>query len=63
MWRIYRKTALVLAKTMEEDFEVETLEGTMRGKSGDYLCRGIHGELWPVAKDIFELTYLEVDSK
>jgi len=42
---------------MSEPFEVETLEGTMRGGKGDYLCEGPAGEQWPIKKDIFEATY------
>ncbi len=42
-----------------EPFEVETLEGTMKGKSGDYLIRGIKGELYPCDQDIFTESYEE----
>ncbi len=40
-----------------DDFTVETLEGKMIGRSGDYLIRGIKGELYPCAKSIFEESY------
>ena len=56
----YRKIATVYAKQMDESFEVETLEGTMKGKAGDYLCVGAEGERWPIKKEIFEKTYVEV---
>ena len=56
----YLKTATVKAKQMSEPFEVETLEGTMRGNAGDYLCIGVEGEQWPIKKQIFEATYSEV---
>ena len=36
---------------------VYTLEGTMTGAVGDYLIRGIKGEFYFCAKDIFEQTY------
>lgn len=42
---------------MDEDFEVMTLEGKMRGNKGDYLIKGVQDELYPCAKDIFEATY------
>ena len=42
---------------IKEPFEVETLEGKMKGKSGDWLMVGIHGEMYPIAKKIFEKTY------
>jgi hypothetical protein len=53
----YRKTALVKAVKMHHAFRVETLEGVMEGKKGDYLCKGPAGELWPVDAEIFEQTY------
>ena len=42
---------------INEPFEVETLEGVMKGKSGDWLMIGINGEMYPCAKEIFEKTY------
>lgn len=40
-----------------EPFEVETLEGTMKGKSGDWLMMGVNGEMYPIDNAIFEKTY------
>ena len=40
-----------------EPFEVETLEGKMKGKSGDWLMVGVNGEMYPCDKDIFEKSY------
>ncbi len=36
---------------------IETLEGTMQGKLGDYIIKGIKGEIYPCKPDIFEATY------
>lgn len=36
---------------------VYTLEGTMTGSIGDYLIKGVRGEFYFCAKDIFEETY------
>ena len=47
----------VEAKQIHETFRVDTLEGVMNGKAGDYLMRGINGELYINDKDIFERTY------
>lgn len=52
-----KKVTTTIAVQMDEPFEVETLEGTMRGKAGDYLMRGIEGEYYPCNKQIFEETY------
>lgn len=37
--------------------EIETLEGTMRGNGGDYIIKGVNGELYPCKADIFAKTY------
>lgn len=39
---------------------IETLEGTMHGSRGDYIIKGIQGEIYPCKADIFEATYEEV---
>lgn len=42
---------------MQEPFRVETMEGILEGKAGDYLMVGVRGEMYPCAKDIFDETY------
>jgi hypothetical protein len=39
---------------------INTLEGTMLGDYGDYIIKGIKGEIYPCKPDIFEATYEEV---
>ncbi len=39
------------------DLLIETLEGTMHAHKGDWVVRGIVGELHPVRDDIFQQTY------
>ncbi len=53
----YQKVEPTKAVQMDEAFEVETLEGTMKGQKGDYLAEGVDGERWPVKKSIFEKTH------
>lgn len=36
---------------------IKTLEGEMTAQPGDWIIRGVRGELYPVAKSIFEETY------
>ncbi len=55
--KTYKKTVPVKAIQIHENFSVDTLENTMFGNAGDYLCEGIAGEKWPVKKEIFEKTY------
>jgi hypothetical protein len=39
---------------------INTLEGTMSATDGAYIIKGVAGEFYPCAKDIFESTYEEV---
>lgn len=36
---------------------IDTLEGSMTARSGDWVIRGVKGELYPCKPDIFEATY------
>ncbi|MFP8960023.1 hypothetical protein ACLIYP_05540 [Streptomyces nanhaiensis] len=36
---------------------INTLEGTMSASPGDYVIRGVQGEIYPCKPDIFEATY------
>ena len=45
----------------DETWHIETLEGFMFAKDGDYLIKGVHGELYSCKPDIFEETYVKVD--
>lgn len=37
--------------------QIKTLEGTMEASYGDYIIKGINGEIYPCKPDIFEKTY------
>jgi hypothetical protein len=52
-----KKPLIVHACQINEPFQVQTLEGTMTGKAGDYLIIGVDGEKYPCAREIFEKTY------
>ena len=39
---------------------ISTLEGDMRGNRGDYIIKGLRGELYPCKPDIFEKSYEKV---
>ncbi|SFF22986.1 hypothetical protein SAMN04487969_11962 [Paenibacillus algorifonticola] len=36
---------------------IKTLEGVMEAQPGDYIIRGVQGEIYPCKPDIFEATY------
>lgn len=39
---------------------IQTLEGEMRAEEGDYIIKGIKGEIYPCKADIFKASYDEV---
>ena len=52
-----KKPIPVKCVQINEPFKVETMEGVLEGKAGDYLMIGVKGEVYPCARDIFEETY------
>jgi hypothetical protein len=42
---------------ISEPFRVETMEGVLEGKAGDYLMIGPRGEMYPCDQEIFNETY------
>lgn len=57
MPKFRKKPVVIEAVQMHEPFEVETLEGTMRGAPGDWLITGVKDEQYPCKDDIFRATY------
>ena len=55
--KVLKKRNPVEAVQIDEVFEVETMEGLMRGKAGDYLMKGVDGELYVCDREIFKKTY------
>ncbi len=42
---------------------IKTREGDMRGDLGDWIIRGVKGEIYPCKPEIFDITYVpEVDA-
>lgn len=39
---------------------IDTLEGRMEGREGDWIIKGVEGEFYPCKPDIFNKTYQEV---
>lgn len=40
---------------------IKTLEGTMVANIGDWVIKGVKGEIYPCRDDIFEMTYEPVE--
>lgn len=54
--------AAMVVGTVKADFDrfgftIKTLEGDVHASYGDYIIRGVKGELYPCKPDIFEQTY------
>ena len=43
-----------------EAFYIKTLAGVMKADNGDYIIKGVKGEIYPCKPDIFEATYEKV---
>ena len=41
--------------------QIDTLEGKMIALQGDYIIRGVKGEIYPCRNDIFAATYEKVE--
>lgn len=60
MKRYMKKPVVIEAEQLTEEKQIETLEGTMKGNAGDWLIRGVEGELYPCKDEIFKKTYAPV---
>lgn len=45
-----------------ESLYIDTLEGVMEAQPGDWIIRGVKGEVYPCKPDIFAATYEPADS-
>lgn len=58
----FRKIPVVIeAYQTDEEMEIETLEGVMKANKGDWIIKGVKGELYPCKPDVFEMTYEKVE--
>ena len=55
--RALKKPIPISACKINEPFTVDTTEGTMSGKPGDWLMQGINGEMYICPANIFEKSY------
>lgn len=59
IYEFTNKTAFI-AKRIDSPLVIPTLEGEHVASKGDYIIKGVAGELYPCKPDIFEQTYEEV---
>lgn len=50
----------VIFRDEENNLVVKTLKGNMIVSEGDYIIKGVKGELYPCKPDIFKMTYERV---
>ena len=44
----------------KDEVTIQTLEGVMTARIGDYVIKGVNGEFYPCKPDIFSKTYEEI---
>ncbi|KAA9218307.1 MULTISPECIES: hypothetical protein [Aerococcus] len=52
-----KKPVKVTAYQTTQDKVINTLEGKLLAKKGDWIVTGVNGEQYPVKSEIFEKTY------
>lgn len=52
-----KKPIPITACRIEEPFTVDTTEGVMRGRPGDWLMQGVAGEVYVCPGEVFERSY------
>lgn len=55
------KGFIVHAKRMKYDFNIQTIEGMMKGNKGDWLIMNPAEELYPMTNSVFIRTYEKKD--
>lgn len=55
--RAQKKPIAIIACKIEEPFQIETAEGSVKGKAGDWLMQGVSGELYICPAEIFKKSY------
>jgi len=58
----FRKIPVIIdAIRIKKEMTIDTLEGRMNGKAGDWLLTGVDGEQYPCKDSIFRKTYEPAD--
>jgi hypothetical protein len=60
-WFHAKKVRPIRARLLEQDETIQTLEGPVEARAGDYLCRGEAGEPWPQSAKSLHERYVETD--
>ncbi|KEH89135.1 sugar ABC transporter substrate-binding protein [Clostridium novyi A str. BKT29909] len=57
-----KKPIIVEAYKTDKEVIIHTLEGDMKANVGDWIIKGVKGELYPCKPDIFEKTYESIET-
>ncbi len=57
----YDRDGKVVFWSNENILTIPTLEGQMFASKGDWIIKGIKGEIYPCKPDIFDMTYEKID--
>ena len=55
--KVYKKPVPVMAEQLTEPRTIQTKEGPVEAKAGDWLMTGVKGEQWPIPPEKFQATY------
>lgn len=58
-----KKPVVIDAYLNDEEVMMETREGVLKAYKGDYIIRGVEGEIYPCNPDIFWKTYEKVEDE
>jgi hypothetical protein len=62
-WLINEFGKRIIFFNAPDSLAIKTLEGEMLASKGDWIIKGINGELYPCKPDIFEKTYEMVEEQ
>jgi hypothetical protein len=57
LWDTFGAGEIYGPSDLDPNLRIDTLEGVMVASVGDWIIRGVRGELYPCKPDIFEATY------
>lgn len=60
-WLVSKFGESVIFFDVPNTLTIKTLEGNMTASAGDYIIKGLRGELYPCKPDIFEASYEVVE--
>lgn len=56
-WALKGTSRMISYNENDDTLVITTLEGDMVANAGDYIIKGVNGELYPCKSDIFKKTY------